>query len=674
MKSQSVRILFLAFCVLFGARLTAGEFSCGPCRATWDRDGLTLGNESFRRAYRFSGDALRTTSFVADGVERVRADESGLPPACARVSAGRGRFSAVGDEGLRVVVSWTTVTNVYWVFPGVSGVLMQTSDVRSLTPPPGPDLDEADRREAEERHYAENADRLVLKGNHVRVTAFDFVARTDYSDELLQTREWLLTMREHPLSLFCNVLTAEETNSGRGLVFMRLAPLPDVRPSRCPDFVVSGRDVQHVRARDSVASVANGYPVAELAYSGGAFGRVRALQLLQRALRGYRPGRDGLFLSNTWGDDHGDSRINEEFLIREIRAGAELGVDVVQIDDGWQRGRSRNSSDRTGSDGAWGNFRSVDPKFWEPCPKRLPHGLGPLVAEAEKLGLGLGLWYGPDSTDQASGWKTDADFLVSLYGKYGIRHYKIDSLSARSAEAFANQGRFFDRMLERSAGEMTFDLDVTAGDRPGYFGSPCAGPIFVENRYTSHAGWWPHQTLRNLWSLAQAVDPLRLRIEILDPLKHGDVYRSIHGDDPLLPEKWRGDTVFAIAMMASPLGWFEVSELMPETARTMRPLVARWKRERERMHGGIICPVGDRPDGLCWTGFASVATDGGGYVLLFRELDAREEYEFQTDGLFPRVMSVEVLGGRGTVSPAGGKLRVRVPEKLDFIWLKIGAT
>jgi 3-deoxy-D-manno-octulosonic-acid transferase len=39
--------------------------------------------------------------------------------------------------------------------------------------------------------------------------------------------------------------------------------------------------------------------------------------------------------------------------------------------------------------------------------------------------------------------------------------------------------RFFDRVLQESKGRVVFDLDVTAEIRPGYFGAPDAGVIFV---------------------------------------------------------------------------------------------------------------------------------------------------------------------------------------------------
>lgn len=660
-------------CALAALTASSGELSVGSCWAEWRQNRLVLSNETFRREYQLSGNALQTVSLVRDGTEFVRVPELAEPTADVSFSAKRAKYDFVGVDGLRVDVAIGTVTNAYWVLPGVPGVVMSTSDVRH-----GPSGgffrgDQSDRRVAAERHYAVGADRLFPQGGHVRVTVYDFADQTDYSEELLQTREWLLTMREHPLAIRANVLSAENAETGSGLVFVRLSPLPDSRVSQVPDFIVSGRDCRRCCACNSVTPVATGFPVAELAYGGGEFGRIRALRQLERAFRVYVPGRDGQFQSNTWGGDNGDSRICEAFLQKEIEAAAELGVDVVQVDDGWQKGRSANSRDPAKGAGAWGNFRSRDPDFWLPCPKRLPHGLAGLTEAARRHGLRLGLWYGPDSTDDASRWQEDADCLLSLWKVNGIHFFKIDSLSTLSQTAFLNQRRFFDKVLELSGGEVVFDLDVTAHERPGYFGLPYLGPIFVENRYTSDAGWWPHHTLRNLWSLSKAVDPVRLRIEVGDPLKHRERYRVLHGDDQLLPEKWRGDAVFAIAMMASPLGWFEVSELEPRTVSEMKPLVARWKMERARLHGGTIYPVAGRPDGFSWTGFASVAEDGGGSVLLFREASNDASFVLPLKGLFPVGVSARVIGGHGSAACREGCLAVTVPEKLDFIWIRIEA-
>jgi len=374
-----------------------------------------------------------------------------------------------------------------------------------------------------------------------------------------------------------------------------------------------------------------------------------------------------MFLSNTWGDRSRDARINEAFLLKEVEAGAALGVDVVQIDDGWQKGRSANSVAARGK-GVWNGYWAADPNFWDADPARFPDGLEKVVKAARDKGMNFGLWFGPDSSNSATNWQRDADHLLKFHREMGINYFKIDSMKTHDAVSLVRQRGMFDRMLEGSKGAITFDLDVTAEIRPGYFGLPDIGPLFVENRYTDFHRYWPHQTLRNLWMLSQVVDPLRLRIEVLNNARNADKYKG----DPLAPALYRPDTLFAITMTASPLGWFEVSNLPAEYVAQMKPLVAAWKAERARMHGGAIMPVGAAPDGEAWTGFVSAAADGrGGYALLFRELNAKADYTLDLTGLVAGAAHATAIGGRGTAKVANGVLAVNVPETLDFVWVKL---
>jgi alpha-galactosidase len=99
-----------------------------------------------------------------------------------------------------------------------------------------------------------------------------------------------------------------------------------------------------------------------------------------------------MFLSNTWGDRSRDARINEQFMLREIAAAARLGVDVIQIDDGWQKGRSANSA---GGKGVWNGYWATDPECWTPDARRFPNELAPGVGAAGAKGMKFGLWYGP---------------------------------------------------------------------------------------------------------------------------------------------------------------------------------------------------------------------------------------------------------------------------------------
>ena len=63
-------------------------------------------------------------------------------------------------------------------------------------------------------------------------------------------------------------------------------------------------------------------------------------------------------------------------------AGAEArDAAVVQIDDGWQKGRSANSAK---GKGVWNGYWAADPDFWQPDARRFPGGLAPVVRAATR--------------------------------------------------------------------------------------------------------------------------------------------------------------------------------------------------------------------------------------------------------------------------------------------------
>ncbi len=648
------------------------------CYASWENGRLTVGNALFERAWVASDAGLTPASFVIKNPDAEwLAGKPAKGSGSLEVKSANGRRSVVGAEGLHleVTVKGKREQRVsLWVFPNAAGALAERLDAEGSGAAAKAEQAsgiESDKQQKADAGAVAGAETLALAPQHLRVTQVTLMDQTDNHNELVSEREWLLMLNEAKFDVQGCVLIAENVIDGTGLAFLKLAPLPHARPDKtAADFSVNP-------GARAVAAFFGGYPVAVLGFRGGAAGRARALHAFQRCLREYRPGRDGMFLSNTWGDRSRDARINEAFLLKEVEAGAALGVDVVQIDDGWQKGRSANSVAARGK-GVWNGYWAADPNFWDADPARFPNGLEKVVKAARDKGMNFGLWFGPDSSNDAANWQKDADRLLKFYREMGMSYFKIDSMKTHNALSLLRQRAMFDRMLEGSGGAITFDLDVTAEIRPGYFGLPDIGPLFVENRYTDFHRYWPHQTLRNLWMLSRVVDPLRLRIEVLNNARNADKYK----DDPLAPALYKPDALFAVAMAASPLGWFEVSNLPAEYVAQMKPLVAAWKAERSRMHGGAIVPVGAAPDGVAWTGFVSAAADGkGGYALLFRELNASAEYVLDLGSdvaratcpcsLVPNASRATVIGGRGTAKVAGNTLTVNVPEKLDFVWVKL---
>lgn len=280
----------------------------------------------------------------------------------------------------------------------------------------------------------------------------------------------------------------------------------------------------------------------------------------------------------------------------------------------------------------------------------------------------LGLWFAPDSEDENKYWERDVGLVLENFRNYGVEYVKIDAVEIPTPTAEANLAKFYDKVLKGTQGRLTFDSDATAGLRPTYFASPTVGPIFVENRYTDWQSYWSHLTLRNLWNLSRYVDPVRLRMEFLNNTRNVDRY----GDHPLAPARYTPDTLFAMVMFSSPLDWFEVSNLPDEYQHAVSGLVNVLKRERERLFSECITPIGSMPDGQSWTGFSSIAKNGeSGYLLLFRELNAKAEWEISLDQFSGGPKKLTKLAGKGEADIVGDQLKVRIPEKLQYLWLRV---
>ena len=572
------------------------------------------------------------------------------------------------------------------VFPECAGVRMRLTvegnAVRSGTADSPPDESEQTEptgielystsntgQTSEERDTLESLDLAPL---HLRLTQVILRDQTDRHNELVFENEWLLHPSEADIKQSGCLFYIEDVLSGAGLIFLKEAPLPNARP------VSSPYDLRILRGERRLTFVGHGaehgddgYAFVTLAYTDGKAGRIAAMQRYQRCLRPYSPTRDGLFLSNTWGDRSRDARITADFMAQEIDAAACLGVDVIQIDDGWQTGTTSNSIRANLAGGVWEGFYAAQEDFWSVHPERFPDGLHGLVKAAREKGLRFGLWFGPDSSHDFANWQRDADTIVRLQRELSIDYVKIDGVKLRSKKGERHLKAFFNDVLDKTDGRVVFDLDVTAEARPGYFGMMQVGPLFVENRYTDSRKYWPHQTLRNLWQLAHHVDPLRLRMEILNHARNVDNYVN----DPLAPIEYRPDYLFSTVMFASPLGWFEVSNLPETYFEEAAPLIARWKEHREAIFSGTIYPVGAAPDGVLWTGFISVAQErSSAYLLVFRELSPSSDWQVRLPYL-PEVAQPVIgtlLGGDGTATlHPEQRLEICIPTARRFLFAQI---
>lgn len=505
---------------------------------------------------------------------------------------------------------------------------------------------------------------------HLRVTAIDFIDQTDSHANYVQRRTWLTHPAEARLALAANLVLIENPATGNGLLLLLAAPDRSVRAawSSSWDFLLqptSGRPGRGFGITLSLPPRPDPLcPLIRLAYTGGEAGATRALHALQRSLHPVRTGRDLQLLSNTWGDRARAERLSETWVLGEIAAAARLGLDVVQLDDGWQRGRTSNTVQEGG---VWNGFWAADSQFWQPDPVRFPRGLAPLSDAAGAAGLRLGLWYAPDSSDEFHNWQRDAQRVVELHREHRVDHFKFDGVKLHGPLALARYQALIDEIARLGAGRILIDLDVTAEHRTGYWGRLAGATLFLENRYTDWARYYPHQTLNALWQLSPFVAPSRLRLEFLNPERNDLKYAA----DPLRPSAYPVATLFAIVMLASPLAWLESSALTPAFFRAVGPLISRWKEHRETLAAGSIHPLGQAPDGYAWTGF--LVCDPAGcpvQALVFRETSDASSHTF----VLPVTLSPDavprVLWGEGhTWLAEARQLGVTIPAPRDFLWL-----
>ena len=274
-------------------------------------------------------------------------------------------------------------------------------------------------------------------------------------------------------------------------------------------------------------------------------------------------------------------------LINHVHA---LGMDFIYFIDGWQAGASSNS---VVAGGRWENQWAV-PGYWEPHPTRFPRGLGPVAEKAKALGIKRGVWFNPDNSREFENWRRDTDTLLKLQRETGANWFKFDGVAFRTKRAEQNILAAMHRMVEETQGAAGISIDISAGVRTGYWSALAYGELFLENRYTDFTRYWPHTTLRNLWQLAQFVDPHRLRMEFLNPERNAARY----GSDPLAPSRYGIDYLYASVMFASPMAWFEVSGLSEKSTAQLRTIIAAHRPHWEAIKRGTVFPIGDEPNGF----------------------------------------------------------------------------
>lgn len=325
--------------------------------------------------------------------------------------------------------------------------------------------------------------------------------------------------------------------------------------------------------------------------------RELALKRFDRTRYPMVPGRDAYLKANTWGSGINQpesmARASEDEVLAEMDSVADLGLDAIQIDDGWQNGRKKD--------------RSREEREWQPRADWYPQGWSRVVERADKLDLDLGVWFAA---------RAPLEDLVSAYDGAGFTTFKLDFASLRdfsSVEQYLAKGR---SLVAHSGHKARVNWDVTENAaRFGYFWARECGSVWLANRKPMKPESVvprPWLMLREVWELARYLNPQKFEL----PVSNFRMVNQKVSDAHLYSDTY----AVALGLPGLPV-FFQTTRLLePGQRAEVKEVLKSYRAVRDDLFGSYVFPVGSEPDNASWAGFQWVDPDSGsGYLLVFRE-------------------------------------------------------
>ncbi len=515
-------------------------------------------------------------------------------------------------------------------------------------------------------------DSIPMANRHLSVESYKLYDKTDYNDMLAERQNaTVYSFKNGELYREGNVFCINNYTSDNTIMMIKHSPTESSALNRKnKDFFMQGNVYASLYG---TGIDFNNLPEGKVPYYASAVGVGKTCDIQDEYWR-YNTAfctddpRGTLFcMSNTWGDRSQDMAVCESFMLKEIDRAHEMGVDIVQIDDGWLTGITANSRRKVG--GVWEGFYADNSDFWKVNEERFPNGLEPVVEKAKKFGLEMGLWFGPDSSNDFENYQKDVETLMHFYNTYGIRYFKLDGVKIRSKLCEMRFISFMQELVNRTKGDIRFNLDVTAEDRFGYMYQGQFGSLFVENRYTDYGNYYPHNTFKNVWNLAHVVPTRRLQMEILNTRRNTDKYEGI----PFAPNTYKPDYLFATVMVANPLFWMEMTNLDDDYAESLAKISNIYKDYKQELFNSRVIPVGECPDGMTFSGYACKNMEDKSYnLILFREATNEDTYTFKLpDDMDGKTAEIIYQSAPADVALNGDSATVKFSDKRSFVWVKI---
>ncbi|WP_274956792.1 hypothetical protein [Millionella massiliensis] len=328
-----------------------------------------------------------------------------------------------------------------------------------------------------------------------------------------------------------------------------------------------------------------------IVYAGGNDGMQLALKRFDRARYPVFPERDIMIINDTWGPANpgGAQFAQEDYLLKEIPLLADLGIDVLRIDDGWQIN-------------PWGGDKEVfRPSY--------PDGWKNITEACRKNHLKLGLWVAIQRAKQQ-------DLLLNLK-EANVVTWKVDFDHLNNRAAFENRFKNIREIMKSAWMKTQFSFCPEYADpRYGWYYAKEYGSIYFQNiqeALPEHLIMVPYHVLRQHWLMSKYFNSNKLQVLLQNPkradARYSDANQHGHG------------YCFAMGLPFIPV-FFQSAQYLDEPGRAeLKELIALYKKHREAMFSCYSFPIGETPTNASWAGFQFIDdAQQSGYLLLFREL------------------------------------------------------
>lgn len=330
-------------------------------------------------------------------------------------------------------------------------------------------------------------------------------------------------------------------------------------------------------------------------YTDGNDGMQLALKRFDRARYPVFPERDLMIINDTWGpaDPGGAQFTKEEYLLKEIPILADLGVDVLRIDDGWQIN-------------PWGGEKEV---FLPNYPDKWEN----IKQSCTKYGVKLGLWIAVQRAKQK-------DLLWNLQDA-NVVTWKVDFDHLNNREAFEKRFMNIREIMKKSWMKTQFSFCPEYADpRYGWYYAKEYGSIYFQNLQEAlpeHLTMVPYHVLRQNWLMSKYFNGNKLQVLLQNPKRvdrtRSDAYLHSHS------------YCFAQGVPFIPV-FFQGAQYLDEEGRgELKQFISMYKQHREKLFACYSFPVGETPTNDSWAGYQFINDKmNEGYLLLFRELHNKE--------------------------------------------------